>query len=193
MKIIPKKLLNQLVKNEVITQDQADRYEIELLQKNLPIDKFLFDFTNINRNEIVKAIAQIFEIPYVDLEAVPTDPQATSLISEAIAKRFQVVPYRYDSNKNILYLACFDPFNTFVSDFLERKTGKRIVFVLADPMQISKTIEMIYGEGLTPEVKEALKEYQPKQKNGFEETKIKEAPIAKIVTTIVEFAIRGRA
>jgi Type II secretory pathway, ATPase PulE/Tfp pilus assembly pathway, ATPase PilB len=153
----------------------------------------LFDFTDIKSEEIIKAMAQIFDIPYISLETVPNDPQATTLISESIAKRFQIVPYQFDQEKNILYIASFDPFNTFISDFLEKKTGKRIIFVLADPIQIKKTIEIIYGQGLTPEVKEALKEYQPKKETILEETKVKEAPIAKIVATIVEFAIRGRA
>jgi len=193
MNIIPKQLLNQLVNNKIITQNQAEQFEFSALQKNLPIDKFLFDFTDINREEIIKAIAQIFEIPYVNLETIPNDPQATNLISEAIAKRFKVVPYRNDTDKNILYLASFDPFNTFITDFLEKKTGKNIVFALADRQKIEKAIEIIYGQGLTPEVKEALEEYQPKKQSVFEETKIKEAPIAKIVATIVEFAIRGRA
>jgi type IV pilus assembly protein PilB len=193
MNIIPKQLLNQLVKNKVIIQDQADQFELAALQKNLPIDEYLFQFTEVKREEIIKAIAEIFEISYVDLETVPTDPQAVSLISEPLAKRFNVVPFKFDSEKNILYLTTYDPFNTFASDFLEKKTGKRIVFVLADPRKIQKTIEIIYGQGLTPEVKEALKEYQPKKEEVLKETKIKEAPIAKIVATIVEFAIRGHA
>jgi len=193
MNIIPKQLLSQLVKNKVITQEQADQFELAALQKNLPIDEYLFEFTDIKREEIIKAIAEVFEILYVDLERVPTDAQALSLISEPLAKRFNVVPYQFDSEKNILYLATYDPFNTFASDFLEKKTGKRIVFVLADPKKIQKTIEVTYGQGLTPEVKEALKEYQQKKTTVLEETKIKEAPIAKIVATIVEFAIRGRA
>jgi type IV pilus assembly protein PilB len=193
MNIIPKQLLNQLVKNKVISQDQADQFELAALQKNLPIDEYLFQFTDVKREEIIRAIAEIFEISYVDLESIPTDPQAISLISEPLAKRFNVVPFKFDSEKNILYLATYDPFNTFASDFLEKKTGKRIVFVLADPIKIKKTIEIIYGQGLTPEIKEALKEYQPKKEEVLKETKIKEAPIAKIVATIVEFAIRGRA
>ena len=193
MNIIPKQLLNQLVKNKVISQDQADQFELAALQKNLPIDEYLFQFTDVKREEIIRAIAEIFEISYVDLESIPTDPQAISLISEPLARRFDVVPFKFDSEKNILYLATYDPFNTFASDFLEKKTGKRIVFVLADPGKIQKTIEIIYGQGLTPEVKEALKEYQPKKEEALQETKIKEAPIAKIVATIVEFAIRGRA
>jgi len=193
MNIIPKQLLNQLVKNKVISQDQADQFELAALQKNLPIDEYLFQFTEVKREEIIRAIAEIFEISYVDLESIPTDPQAVSLISEPLAKRFNVVPFKFDSEKNILYLATYDPFNTFASDFLEKKTGKRIIFVLADPRNIQKTIEIIYGQGLTPEVKEALKEYQPKKEEVSKETKIKEAPIAKIVATIVEFAIRGHA
>jgi len=194
MNIIPKQLLQHLVKNKIINQDQADKFELESLQKNLPIDDYLFKFTDIKREQIIKAMAEIFGISFVDLENIPADPQAIALIPESLAKRFKVIPYQFDAEKEILYVATYDPFNTFASDFLEKKTGKRIVFALADPDKIQKIIEIVYGQGLTPEVKEALREYQPKKENtSLQETKIKEAPIAKIVATIVEFAIRGRA
>jgi len=62
MNIIPKQLLNQLVKNKVIIQDQADQFELAALQKNLPIDEYLFQFTDVKREEIIRAIAEIFEI-----------------------------------------------------------------------------------------------------------------------------------
>jgi hypothetical protein len=45
-----------------------------------------------------------------------------------LAKRFNVVPFKFDSEKNILYLATYDPFNTFASDFLEKKNWKKNYF-----------------------------------------------------------------
>ncbi len=59
MNISPKQLLNQLVKNNVITQEEANRIEVESLKKNIPIDKYLFENTDIKRAEILKSIAQV--------------------------------------------------------------------------------------------------------------------------------------
>lgn len=195
MNIIPKQLLSQLATNKIITREQADKFEVAALQKNLPIDEFLFKLTNLKKAEIIKAIAQTLNIPYVDLGTTPIDPQAVSLISESIARKFNIIPYKFDSENQTIYLGSFDPFNTFIPDFLEKKTGKRIILALADPQEIQKTTGFFYSQGLTPEVKEALEEYQPmkEQKLSSEGSIIKEAPISKIVSTIVEFAIKSRA
>jgi type IV pilus assembly protein PilB len=87
------------------------------------------------------------------------------------------------------------PFDTFIIDFLEKKTGKKIVLSLADENDIKKSIDFSYGQGLSPEVKDALKEYEPEtaQRKLEAASVISEAPIAKIVSTILEFAVKSRA
>ncbi|MBI2442871.1 MAG: type II/IV secretion system protein, partial [Candidatus Levybacteria bacterium] len=62
---------------------------------------------------------------------------------------------------------------------------------------IKELINISYAQGLSPEVSEALKEYEPSQptQKTIEDlgSVIKEAPIAKIVSTILEFAANSRA
>lgn len=70
------------------------------------------------------------------------------------------------------------------------------MLVLADLPEIEKAFTHTYTQGLSPEVSEALKEYIPQEQQGAIEdigSVIREAPIAKIVTTILEFAIKSRA
>lgn len=196
MKIPPKLLLSQLVKSNLIDKEEAARYELASLQKNLPIDEYLLKFTDIKRSIIFKLIAEIKGVPYVDLSNTPTDAEAIGLISEAIARKFLVLPYKYDQKEDSIYLATSEPFNTAIVDFLQKKTGKKIILSLADPEEIRKNIDLSYTQSLTPEVKEALKEIKNQEKIKavtFKETSIHEAPIAKIVSTIVEFAIKSRA
>ncbi|MGB9847677.1 MAG: GspE/PulE family protein, partial [Minisyncoccia bacterium] len=55
-----------------------------------------------------------------------------------------------------------------------------------------------YSQGLSPEVKEALKDYKittepNNKKENFSNININEAPIAKIVSTIIDFAVKSRA
>jgi len=63
---------------------------------------------------------------YINLENSPVDPEAISFVPESIAKEYLVLPYKYDSEKQILYIAAADPYNTSVSEFLERKPEKTI-------------------------------------------------------------------
>jgi type IV pilus assembly protein PilB len=196
MTIAPKQLLNQLVKNGQLSQEEADRFEVASLQKNLPIDSYLYQFSQIPRIEIIKALSEIQGIPYVDLNVSPIDSQAVGMISESIARKYNVIPYRYDPKETMIYLGTTDPFDTLIIDFLEKKTGKKITFSLADSDQIKKMIDLAYSQGLSPEVKDALKDYLPDTKGKKIEmgsVALNEAPIAKIVSTILEFSIKSRA
>lgn len=196
MDISPKKLLSQLVQNKVFSQENADKYELDSLQKNKPIYDYLLNLNDVSKGEVLKAVSQILKVPYIDLNTSPVDPQAVGLVPESIARRYEILPYRYDASKDSVYLASADPFNTSIAEFIEKKIGKKIMMALADLPAIRSAIEVSYVQGLSPEVSEALKEYQPaKHEETIEDigSVIKEAPIAKIVSTTLEFALKSRA
>ncbi len=196
MNIPPKALLKNIVDHGIITADMADQYELDSIKKNKPIYDYLLTETKVERPAVLKAAADALKIPCVDLSTSPVDPQAANMVSESIARRFHIIPYRFDSKTDSLYVATDDPFDTQVTEFLEKKINKKIVLVLADLPEIEKAFTHTYTQGLSPEVSEALKEYIPQEQQGAIEdigSVIREAPIAKIVTTILEFAIKSRA
>jgi len=196
MQISPKNLLNKLVVNKILTQGLADKLEVESIQKNIPIYDYLLSNQEISKAEIVKAAGQVENVTYVDLENSPVDPQAISQLPESIAKNLNVLPYKLDPKTDTLYVATDDPINSRNSEFIEKKTGKRVILALADKNIIKNYIDSSYSKGLSPEVTEALKEYKPPQERKPIEdigSVIKEAPIAKIVSTVLEFAIKSRA
>jgi len=196
MDIPAKILLNKLVENNQLTQEEADHFEVISLQKNIPIDTYLFEKSDIPRIEIIKTLSQIINIPYVDLTTSPIDSQAVGFISEAIARKYNIIPYKFDPTQSIIYIGTTNPNNISIVDFLEKKTGLKVILSLADEKEIKKTIDLAYSQGLSPEVREALKDYLPntkKNKSEFNTMTINEAPIAKIVSTIIEFSIKSRA
>ncbi|MDO8609559.1 MAG: GspE/PulE family protein [bacterium] len=195
MKISPKQLLNQLVLNKIINQNDSDSYEVACLQKDLDIQDYLIQNSTLNKVEIIKAIAQIMNVGYIDLTVSPTDPQAIGLIPESIARKFQIIPYRYSAQEGVIYLGTSEPFDSSIIDFLSKKTGKKIILSLADKHEIQKSIDLSYSQGLSPEVRDALKEFKPDSviKSVEHIGDIHEAPIAKIVSTMLEFAIKSRA
>lgn len=196
MNISPKKILEQLVKNKQITIEDSSKYEVASLQKDISIVDYLYGYTNVPRIEIIKAQAEIQNITYVDLEKTPIDSQAVGLVSESVSRRYKIIPYLFDSKNSAISIATEDPFDRSIIDFLEKKTGMRIILSLADKQQIVKMIDISFSQsGLSPEVRDALKEYSPdlhKEANNSN-VQLQQAPIAKIVSTILEFSVKGRA
>jgi len=196
MNISPKKLLDQLIKNKQINSGDSDRYEVASLQKNISIIEYLSKYTDIPKIEIIKAQAKVQNISYVDLDKTPVDSQAVGLVSESVSRRYKIIPYLFDSVNSAISIATEDPFDRSIIDFLEKKTGKKIILSLADKEQIVKMIDVSFSQGgLSPEVRDALKEYSPdlNKESNKSNVQLQQAPIAKIVATILEFSIKGRA
>ncbi|MDO8741879.1 MAG: GspE/PulE family protein, partial [Candidatus Roizmanbacteria bacterium] len=143
----------------------------------------------------IKARAKIEQVPYVDLEKTPIDSEAVGLITESINRRYEIIPYRFDPKESAIYIGTEDPFDTSIIDFLEKKTDKKIILTLADKEQILKMIDLSYSQGLSPEVRDALKEYSPDlhKEIKMDNIQLQQAPIAKIISTILDFSIKGRA
>ncbi|MDO8497079.1 MAG: GspE/PulE family protein [bacterium] len=196
MTLSPKQFLEKLIKEGAIDQPTADKYEIESLQKNKPIDIYLLEETDVKKELVLQIKAELLNVPFIDIATAAIDPQALSMIPESIARRNMVVPYYYNQKDEEIFIATADPFNLNLADFLEKKTGKRIILSLAYLDDIMKSLSISYTQGLSPEVKEALEEVatqDARQTQQISGASVREAPIAKIVNTILEFAVKSRA
>ncbi len=197
MYITPKSFLLKLVEHKVLTEVEAEQLEVDSLHQSSPIYEYLLNQGNIKKEDILKIQAEFLQVPFVDISVTSANPQALNFVSESVARRYTIIPYEYDSKSEVVSVASADPLNISLLDFLERKTGKKIRFSLAYAEDIEKAINAVYTKGLSPEVKEALEEVGRNKTNHTdklsETTVVKEAPIAKIVDTILEFAVKGRA
>jgi type IV pilus assembly protein PilB len=195
MALSPKQFLSQLVSQKVIDQATADKYEFEILQKGVAVDDYLISTAGLDKEVVLKIKAASLNVQYVDISAVAIDPQAIALIPETLARRYTIMPYQYDATAESLYVATTDPLNFSLIEFLESKSRKRVIFALAVKEDIVKSINNSYSQNLSPEVRDALKEVAPTQAAPQQEQLQSEsnAPMAKIVNTILEFAIKSRA
>lgn len=198
MGISPKDFLAKLHERNLVDENTASSYEIESLKRNIPIDQYLLQYTTIDHDEIYRAKASLLNVPYINISQTAVDPQALKYIPQAIAERYNIMPYLYDSKQNIVYVATIDPLNITLQDFVEMKTGVKVILALASQDEITKAIAVGYAKNLSPEVEQALKQVSPTPK-ASEKTQINSiqdvasAPIAKIVNTILEFALKSRA
>ncbi|HLL60583.1 MAG TPA: GspE/PulE family protein, partial [Candidatus Nitrosocosmicus sp.] len=187
---------DNLLKINALTKEEADHYEIESLQKNQPIDQYLLENSKLKKEDILQAKGSVLNFPVININTVPIAPQALSLIPESISRRYNLIPFELNENEQKIKVAMDNPFDLQIIEFLEKKTTKKIEAYLALKDDIVKSIDVFYTQGLSPDIVEALKEVQPEVKTIRSDqigNFIKEAPIAKIVSTILEYAIKGRA
>src|ERR1700730_14901824 len=97
----------------------------------------------ISEQQLIEVLEFQLGIPHIQLSRYKIDPAIIHLISERLAKHYQVVPVRKDSNKLILAMA--DPLDYYAIDDLRMSTGFLIEPVIATKDEIQKAIVRYYS------------------------------------------------
>ncbi len=182
----------------LLTPDQYSMLKVESANKGVHIDRVLHDAQIISEEKYYEARAKLINVPFISLTSLPASPEALGFITKPIAERFRIIPFAFDKNRNILSVAMADPLDLDAVNFIRQKTGLAITAYQAIPKEIQESIQSMYSAGLVGEVKEALKESeQISNVKTFDKESIasviKDAPIAKIVATTLEYAMKSRA
>ena len=190
-----------LVAKGKVTASQAE----ELRQKNLSegksYEELLKEADLADETDITEAKAEFNHLPYVKLTATGIDPEALNKIDEGIAKRYQLLPFSIDQDQNLIKVAMVNPLDLAAIEFLKQKSSLEVEAYYAEPTEIERMIVERYSQSLSTEVTEALKttdQYQNRQGEGVEINSgsgqiLRDAPINRIVETILDFAIKSRA
>ncbi len=149
--------------------------------------------------ELIQAKAKFLRVPYVDLERVAFSPEALALVPESVAQKYKVVPYKLDTKEKTIHVAMANPLDLETVEFVEKKSGLKVLTSMAEEKQILSFIREKYQreQEITSEVTKALDEREQEAKKkkvpGKEKKVSAEAPVAKIVSTVLEYAVKARA
>jgi type IV pilus assembly protein PilB len=152
----------------------------------------------ITEETILKAISKKYDMPYRKLTAAPIGKEALSYIPEDSAKHYGFAPIGLDSS--LLEVGITDPDNIEALDalqFIAGRVGLPYKLYIISQADFQKVLEEY--SSLTGEVSEALSELEPAIAPDQSATKpedkvIKEdAPVTKIVATILRYAVEGGA
>ncbi len=191
-------LADVLVKLGVLDATRAKQIKLAEIQSGSTQEDILRQGNMVPEGKLVQAKAQLYNIQFIDLTAIPIAPAALSALPAEVAERFKVFPVGIDRKDKSLILAMADPLDLSAIEFIEQKTGFHIRPRAALASQIEDFVQNRYTSSLTQEVSAALKEVEPEKEKmaalqnstgGF----IREEKIAQIVSQILEFAIKSRA
>lgn len=189
-----------LFQKGVLTQEQLTFIKSETKRRQESSENIISQMGWVPQEKLIEAKAQVIGVPYVAPDKNPIAPEVLSYLPEAVAKRFVVVPIA--KNDNMLSVAMVDPLDLQVLEFIEKKTGFVVRPYIATAESINKAISEQYTRGLSLEVGEALKEATPGVAGGGPVVSpgqaaisavLGEAPVARIVSTLLEYGIRIRA
>lgn len=192
-----KTIADMLVQNKVIDANQYQRLKLEALNQNITIDQLILKNKIVTEHQFYEAKARQIGVPFVSISALAYSPEALSFISKPISEKFNLIPFSFDKENNILSVAMADPLDIEAVNFIRQKTGVTVKIFEGMPSEIAEAIQNHYAIGLVGEVKEALSETEKQTVKTFDTQSIsqviKEAPVAKIVSTFLEYAVKSRA
>lgn len=185
------------MKAGALSKEQYDQIKLEALNSGQTTEELIASHGFVNETDLAKAKAEYYKIPYVDLTEEGAAPEALSQFSEQVARRYGAFPFGVDKAKNTLSVAMANPMDLTAVEFLQAKSGSKIAPFFAVQSEIVKAINERYGQSLSTEVVAALKETGETAVRTVDLARIgeviREAPIAKIVSTILDFAMKARA
>lgn len=192
--------LEILLSEKKISREDYDRVKLAFVTTGKDAVLGLVETGKITEEDVAAARAKFYNVPFVKLTDQATSPVAMSYVDRVIAKRFKVMPLDYKPETKELLLAMANPVDLAAIEFIEKKSGIRVKPFAAMPKEVDAAIDKRYEQSLSTEVTAALKETGADQAAEVKTVDIrrmgeliKEAPIAKIVTTILEFAMKSRS
>jgi len=194
---IYKNLKDVLKSDGLIDDKKAEEINLRQLKTGESEEEIIKSLRLVSDQDLVRSKAKFLRVEYVDLDNIAFSPEALSLVSENVASKYNLVPYRLDPKTKTLYVTMVNPLDLETLEFLEMKTNLKISAGMSTEKQISSFIKEKYvrEKSITSEVNKALDERKVDElvtKQARDKVAV-EAPVAKIVSTILEYALKARA
>ncbi len=195
---IYKNIKDVLFDKGLIDAAKVEEINLRQLKTGETEEEIIKSLRLVSDTDFIKAKADFLRVPFVDLETIGFSPEALTLVKESVAQKYKIVPYKLDTKNKILFITMVNPLDLETIEFLEKSTNFKINTSISTEKQIISFVKEKYirEKNITSEVTRALNE----RKDSTEEMEKKvenkvnvEAPVAKIVSTILEYAIKSRA
>lgn len=180
-----------------LTADQLSAIKFENVNTGKNIEEIVKSRGYVSNEDYAQAYGEYYNIPYILLNPSIIDQKLLDLVPLTVSKNNLIVPFALEGEN--LSLAMADPMDLPTIDFVERKTGYKVIPFIATQKGIETVLESQKGTELSEEISEALKSISEttlkieESTQEFTDATIRDAPIARIVAMIMEFAVKSGA
>jgi type IV pilus assembly protein PilB len=186
-----KQLGQILIEQGLITPAQLEEALEEHRKTPKSLGRVLIDLGLIKEADLVRALAEQVGLEFVDLADYHIDPSSTTLLPDALARRYRAIPIGERDGK--LLVAMSDPANVYALDDIRTITNRDVQPVVATAADVEQAIQKFSGmdgqvEALASQASEQLDTDDEQL-----EAALEEAPIVKLVQAIMTQAVGDRA
>jgi type IV pilus assembly protein PilB len=192
-----KTVADVLYDKKLITSDQLSAIKFENVNTGKSIESLIKERGYVSAESFAEAFGEVYGIPYSILAPGQLDPKLLDIVPLDTARKYKVVPISLDEKK--IDLAMVDPLDLQTIDFIERKTGLKVIPHIVTEKTIDKILEEQKGKELGEEITAAMEEISQttlkiEESHGeLTDATIRDAPIARIVGMILETAVKSGA
>jgi len=185
--IAPEEVKKIILQGKFIPKEQLEEAWEKVKTGNVDFGQYLVEKNLISENILYEALANYFGVPFIDLRRQTIRKDILTLIPEPIIQNHQIVAY--EKNEKELKIACLDPQDLEIFEFLKKKTNLALKISLTTPTSIKEAITQ-YHKGISAEFKQISKGEEAKAVTPKELKQLAEdLPIVRIVDTLLEYAI----
>ncbi len=139
----------------------------------------------------MRALAEQVGLEFVDLTEYPVDPTATTLLPEALARRYRAIPIGERDGK--LLVAMSDPANVYALDDIRTITNRDVQPLVATAADVERAIQKFASMDGQVEALASVAADAIEGEDEHIEAALEDAPIVKLVNAIMTQAVGDRA
>ena len=141
-----KKLGELLLSADKITQEQLDYALEKHIERKCTIGEILVDSGAITEDELIDTLCLQLNFERTHLDVYDIQPNALDKIDDIVAlRRFIAMPYKFDEDKNLLFVAVSDPVSSVQFENIRALTNVKISFSADTKTHILSAIDKYYG------------------------------------------------
>ncbi len=145
----------------------------------------------IDEEELSRALAGIFDLPYRDLVESPPDPGAVERLPQSFCRRRGVLPVEFDGTT--LLLAISDPADVLTLDDAQVVAGTEVDAVIVSPGQLRAALDQAFTSGAAFSADQGSGRANALVAAGVEDASKNDVQVAGFVENLLDRAVSERA
>jgi type IV pilus assembly protein PilB len=191
-------LARRLIRDELLTEPQAEQLIQEALKKRTPFVSHLVEKKVLNSHQIALAGSQEFGVPLFDLESLDLEQAPVKLVAEKLIRAHHALPIFKRGNR--LFLAVSDPTNLQGLDEIKFHTGLSTEAVVVEEYKLLAAIDSALSAGetamadlLDADLDNLDIAIEDEKEPGDTDLDVDDAPVVRFVNKILLDAINSEA
>ncbi len=196
-----KSIVGHLLEKGLIDLQTANKVKVEQSKTNKTEKELLTEMGVATGEQIVRAQSEMFNIPFVDLNNVVVPDELLSGLDVKLLKNLRLIPFEKTNSQ--VKIAMVNPFDVQAIQALQTQFKEHVQFSVYITTQESLDLvaERFLGETISTEVSEALQDVDEtgvtnldgEQADSLDSSTLINAPVARIVNSILRYAIEIKA